>query len=95
MNLKTYMVSTTHSSWQALPSSVSEIRVERTNADISDMLVAWLSDKSTLDWYLGPHLIQNENNTAYHTDIKCTLYSAMFGCRPNVGLKSTTAARNH
>ena len=94
MNSKTY-VSITHSSLQALLSSVSEIRVERANADIKDMLVAWLSYNNTQDWSLGLRLIQNQKNIAYHAGIKCTLYSAMFGCSPKVGLKSTTAARNH
>ena len=56
------MVSTTHSSWQALPSSVSEIRVERANADINDMSVAWLSYINTQDWSLGLCLMQNQNS---------------------------------
>ena len=94
--LKDIYVSTTHSLVEALPSSVSEIRVERANAD-KDMLVAWLSYNNTQDWSLGLRLIQNQKNSAYHAGIKCrlTLYSAMFGCSPKVGLKSTTAVRNH
>ena len=88
------MFSTTHSSWQVLPASVSEIRVERANVDINDMLVAWLSYNNTQDWSLGLRLIQNQKNSAYHAGIKCTLYSAM-GCIPKVGLNSATAARNH
>ena len=83
------MVSKTHSSWQALPSSVSEIRAESANADVNDMLVAWLSYSNTQDWSLGLRLIQNQKNSAYHAGIKCTLYSTMFGCSPKVRLKST------
>ena len=65
------MFSTTHSLMEALPSSVSEIRAERANADIKDMLVAWLSYNNKHDWSLGLRLIQNQKNSAYHAGIKC------------------------
>ena len=40
--------------------------VKRANADIRNMLAAWLSYNNTQDWSLGLHYIQNQKNSAYH-----------------------------
>ena len=67
----------------------SQGSVERANSDIKDMLCAWLSDNRTQDWAIGLKFVQNQKNSAYHCGIKCTPYSALFGCEPKVGLSST------
>ena len=68
----------------------SQGSVERANADIKDIFAAWLSDNNTQDWSLGLRLFQNQKNSAYHAGIKCTPYSAMFGCEAKVGLITTS-----
>ena len=49
---------------------------ERANGDISDMLVAWLSDNNTKDWSTGITFVQFHKNSAHHAEIKCSPYSA-------------------
>ena len=68
----------------------SQGSVERANADIKDMLAAWLSDSNTQNWSLGLRFVQIQKNNAYHAGIKCTPYSAMFGCGAKVGLITTS-----
>ena len=66
----------------------SQGSVERANGDIKDMLVAWLADNNTQDWTIGIKFVQFQKNSAHHSGIKCSPYSAMFGCEARVGLTS-------
>ena len=66
----------------------SQGSVERANGDIKDMLVAWLADNKTQDWTVGIKFVQFQKNSAFHSGIKCSPYSAMFGCEAHVGLTS-------
>ena len=68
----------------------SQGSVERANADIKDILAAWMTDNNTQDWSLGLRFVQNMKNSSYHSGIKCTPYSAMFGTEPKVGLTSSS-----
>ena len=52
------------------------------------MVATLLSYNNTQDWSLGLRFVQNQKNSAYQAGLKCTPYSAMFGCGPKVGLKS-------
>jgi len=68
----------------------SQGSVERANGDIKDMLVAWMADNETQDWATGIKFVQFQKNSAHHSGIKCSPYSAMFGCEARVGLTSST-----
>ena len=63
--------------------------MERLNCDIKDMLIAWMGDNSSTDWPVGLKFVQFMKNTSYHSTIKQTPFSALFGGNPRVGLRST------
>ncbi|XP_052806687.1 KRAB-A domain-containing protein 2-like [Mya arenaria] len=67
----------------------SQGSVERANGDIKDMLVAWMADNETQNWATGIKFVQFQKNSAHHSGIKCSPYSAMFGCEARVGLTSS------
>ena len=52
------------------------------------MLVAWLADNKTQGWTVGIEFVQFQKNSAFHSGIKCSPYSAMFGCEARVGQTS-------
>jgi hypothetical protein len=58
----------------------SQGSVERANGDIKDMLVAGMTDNNTQDWSIGIKFVQFQKNSAHHSGIKCSSYSALFGC---------------
>jgi hypothetical protein len=66
--------------------SQSQGSVERSNQDIRDMLVAWLSDNKQSTWSEGLRFIQSKKNRALHVGIKTSPYEAMFGSAQRVGL---------
>ncbi|KAK4328993.1 hypothetical protein Pmani_000629 [Petrolisthes manimaculis] len=68
----------------------SQGSVERANADIKDMLVAWMSDNNTQDWTVGLKFVQQQKNFAHHAGINRTPYKAMFGEDPKVDLTSSS-----
>ncbi|XP_064099873.1 KRAB-A domain-containing protein 2-like isoform X3 [Macrobrachium nipponense] len=68
----------------------SQGSVERANGDIKDMLVAWLADNDSQDWPTGIKFVQFQKNSALHSGIKCSPYSAMFGCEARVGLTTSS-----
>ena len=68
----------------------SQGSVERANGDIKDMLVAWMADNNSQDWATGIKFVQFYKNSAYHAGIKCSSYSAMFGCDAREGLTSSS-----
>ncbi|XP_037782005.1 uncharacterized protein LOC119578505 [Penaeus monodon] len=53
------------------------------------MLVTWLADINSQDWSAGIRFVQFQKNAAHHSGIKCSPYSAMFGCEARVGLTSS------
>ena len=67
--------------------------VERVSGDIKDMLLTWLADNNTQDWAAGIKFVQFHKNSSYHSGIKCSLYSAMFGCEARIGLTSSSLPR--
>ena len=66
----------------------SQGSVERANGAIKDMLVAWLANNKTQDWTVRIKFVQFQKNSAFHSGIKYSPYSAMFGCEARVGLTS-------
>jgi len=54
------------------------------------MLVVWLADNDTTDWTLTVEIkfAQFKKNSAHHSEINCSPYSAMFGCEAKIGLTS-------
>jgi len=50
--------------------SQSQGSVERSNQDVRDMLVAWMSDNNTKTWSEGLRFIQSKKNRALHSGIK-------------------------
>ncbi|KAI6652926.1 KRAB-A domain-containing protein 2-like [Oopsacas minuta] len=64
--------------------------IHRANSDIKDMLVAWMSENNTQDWNIGIKFVQFQKNTPYHAGIKCSPYSALFGCDARTGLTSSS-----
>jgi len=65
--------------------SRSQGSVERSNQDIRDMLVAWMSD-NTKTWSEGLRFIQSKKNRALHSGIKTSPYEAMSGTEQRIGL---------
>lgn len=68
----------------------SQGSVERTIGYLKDMLIAWLADYATQDWTAGIKFVQFHKNPVYHSGIKCSPCSAMFGCEARVGLISSS-----
>src|SRR5215468_6650242 len=58
--------------------SQSQGSVVRSNQDVRDMLVAWMSDKNTKTWSEGLLFIQSKKNRVLHSGIKTSPYEAMF-----------------
>ncbi|XP_063593853.1 KRAB-A domain-containing protein 2-like [Penaeus indicus] len=58
----------------------SQGSVERANGDIKDMLLTWFAGNHSQDWSVGMKFVQCQKNAARHSGIKCSPYSAMFGC---------------
>ncbi|KAK4311197.1 hypothetical protein Pmani_017289 [Petrolisthes manimaculis] len=68
----------------------SQGSIERANGDIKDMLISWMSDNNSQDWTVSIKFVQQMKNASYHTGIKRTPYTAMFGTAPKVGLTSSS-----
>jgi len=69
----------------------SQGSVERSNQDVRDMLVAWMSDNNTKTWYEGLLFIQSKEHRALHSGIKASPYEAMFGTVQRIGLRGFSA----
>ena len=59
--------------------SQSQGSAERSNQDVGDMLIAWMSDNNTKTWSEGLRFIQSKKNRSLHLDIKTSPYEVMFG----------------
>ncbi|XP_068200646.1 KRAB-A domain-containing protein 2-like [Palaemon carinicauda] len=57
----------------------SQGSVECANGDTKDMLVAWMADNDSQDWPTCIKFVLFQKNSALHSGIKCSPYSAMFG----------------
>jgi len=64
----------------------SQGSVERSNQNVRDMLVAWISDNNTKTWSEGLRFMQSKKNRALHSGIKTSPYEAMFGTAQSIGL---------
>jgi len=66
--------------------SQSQESIERSNQDVRDMLVAWMSDNNTKTWSEGLRFIQSKKHRALYSGIKTIPYEAMFGTAQRIGL---------
>ena len=65
--------------------SQSQGSVERSNQEVRDMLVAWMSDNNTKTWSEGLRFIQSKKNRALHSGIKTSPCEDMFGTAQTIG----------
>jgi hypothetical protein len=66
--------------------SQSQGSVERSNQDIRDILVAWMSYNNTKTWSEGLRFIHNKKNRALYLGIKASPYKSMLGTAQRIGL---------
>ena len=66
--------------------SESQGSAERSNQDVRDMLIAWISDNNTKTWSEGLRFIQSKKSRALHSGIKTSPYEVMFGTAQRIGL---------
>ena len=66
--------------------SQSQGSVVRSNQDVRDMLIAWMSDNKMKTWSEGLRFIQSKKNRALLSGIKTSPYEAMFGTAQRIGL---------
>ena len=67
--------------------SESQGSVERSNQDVRDMLIAWMSDNNkTKTGSEGLRFIQSRKHRAVHSGIKTSPYEAMFGMAQRIRL---------
>jgi len=72
----------------------SQGSVERSNQDVRDMLVAWMSDNNTKTWSEGLRFIKSKKNRVLHSGIKTSRYEAMFGTAQKIGLGDSPLAED-
>ena len=53
-----------------------------------DTEIILISNNNTQDWTIGIKFVQFQKNSTHHSGIKCSPYSAKFGCEARVGLTS-------
>lgn len=70
--------------------SQSQGSVERANRDIEHMLGTWMAENNTRDWVKGLSIVQLMKNSAFHSGIRRSPYSALFGSEMRMGLTSTS-----
>jgi len=66
--------------------SQSQGSVERSNQNVRDMLVAWMSDNNMRTWSEGLQFTQSKKQQALHSGIKTSPYEALFGTAQRIGL---------
>jgi hypothetical protein len=66
----------------------SQGSVERSNADIHDMIVSWMRENDTTKWAAELKFIQFQKYRRFHEGIKRLPHEAMFGSPLKVGLES-------
>jgi len=67
---------------------------ERSNQDVRDMLIAWMSDNNTQTWSEGLRFIQSKKSRARHSGMKTNPYGAMFGTALRIGLGDSPLTEN-
>ncbi|GBM04962.1 hypothetical protein AVEN_126107-1 [Araneus ventricosus] len=70
--------------------SQSQGSVERANQDIENMLGTWMKDHISDQRSQVLRFVRFMRNTDYHSGIKRTPYEALFGCKPIVGLPTSS-----
>ncbi|GBM04964.1 hypothetical protein AVEN_126109-1 [Araneus ventricosus] len=70
--------------------SQSQGSVERANQDIENMLGTWMKDHISDQWSQVLRFVRFMKNRDYHSGIKRTPYEALLGCKPIVGLPTSS-----
>ena len=66
----------------------SQGSVERANADIGRMIMAWMQEHNSKYWSVGIHEVQYQKNCRYHKGHLKTPYELVYGQPPRPGLLS-------
>jgi hypothetical protein len=66
---------------------------ERSNQDVRDMLVVWMSD-NTKTWSERLRFNQSKKNRALHSGIKTSPYEVMFGTMQRIVLEDSPLTEN-
>jgi len=74
--------------------SQSQGSVERSNQDVRDMLVTWMSDNNTKTWSEVLRFIQSKKHRALHSAIKTSPYEATFGTAQSIRLGNSLLAED-
>ncbi|XP_063287869.1 SCAN domain-containing protein 3-like [Pelobates fuscus] len=72
----------------------SEDSAEQVKQDVSKMLATWMKTNNTAHWTPGLKFIQMMKNKTYHPCIQKSPYEAMFGCKPKMGLMSSSLPKD-
>lgn len=67
--------------------SQSQGSVERANRDIENLLACWQAENNSTNWSKALNIIQFQKNKKWHSGINREPYMAMFGRKPEFGLK--------
>jgi hypothetical protein len=67
--------------------SQSQGSVERANRDIENLLACWQAENNSTNWSKALNIIQFQKNKKCHSGINREPYMAMFGRKPEFGLK--------
>lgn len=73
--------------------SQSQGSVERSNQDVREMLVTWMSDENTTKWSQSLRFVQSNKNRSLRTGIGTSPYEAMFGTPQKIGLKDSSVPK--
>jgi hypothetical protein len=66
--------------------SQSQGSFERSNEDVRDILVTWMSENNRKTWSEGLRFIQSKKHRGVDSGIKTSPYEAMFGTAQRIGL---------
>lgn len=68
----------------------SQELVERSNGNTKEVLMEWMADNNSWNWSMGIHFMRFAKNSAHHSGINHSLYSALSGANPGFGITSTS-----
>jgi len=74
--------------------SQSQGSFERSNEDVRDILVTWMSENNRKTWSEGLRFIQSKKHRGVDSGIKTSPYEAMFGTAQRIGLGDSLLAED-
>ena len=67
----------------------SQGSVERSNADVANMLGQWMADNNSTDWALGCNIVAFQKNTRHHRAINAIPYHLVYGQKVRLGIRES------